>query len=301
MKKRFLILLIFLGSYSFWANDINRYYSGWVNDYNFSLPAYLILKENSYSFFFYGVDKQTLFNIPKEEILINYSSEMNYSEDGSFTFSQNAKLPIISFVSFDSFELVNNAGILNYKNALYLYFGNYIFFSSDLTGKGTIISTYADFNSITTSSFLTEKDTVYDGKTFSYYNKNLIPWVENVPGEGIGEWIEVTLDNKLDYYEVNNLDTILISNGYVNFDKPQLYSANNRVKKIQITCPENGMDFEAELEDTAQFQAIKLPEPLPQKKKVTVRFTIKEVYKGTRWNDTCINRILIANSEFLEK
>ena len=118
----------------------------------------------------------------------------------------------------------------------------------------------------------------------------LLPWVENKTDSGIGEWIEFEIKDS------TGIDAFLISNGYVNFEKPYLYQANNRVKKFRIQSQDNDIDFTVILKDTGQFQEVKLPKSLSSGKKI-IRFTIEEVYKGNKWNDTCVNRIIPIKSK----
>ena len=118
------------------------------------------------------------------------------------------------------------------------------------------------------------------------YREKLRPWVEGVKGQGIGEWIELSTDS----YETP-VSFFLISNGYVSFEKPYLYKKNSRIKKMRITCKEENIDFVVGLKDTPDFQEIRLPKKITGLKP-TFRFTIEEVYPGTKWEDTCLNLII---------
>ena len=154
---------------------------------------------------------------------------------------------------------------------------------------------------INTSSFLTEKDLKYDGNTFYYKDHNLIPWVEGVKGDGIGEWIELDFSATHDSYCPNCIvDSFLFSNGYVNYDKPYLYKANNRVKTLRVVCEERDIDMTVELEDTSRFKLITLPKNLGDKP-CKVRFIIESVYKGNKWDDTVINRIIPISKNYIEE
>jgi hypothetical protein len=104
------------------------------------------------------------------------------------------------------------------------------------------------------------------------------PWVEGVPGQGIGETIEV---------KAPLAHLLVISNGYVSYDKPYLYAYNSRLKKIRIDDLTNGRVYHFTLADTPCPQHIRLPEH-----SIYVRITIEEVYAGTRWEDTCVNFIV---------
>ena len=94
------------------------------------------------------------------------------------------------------------------------------------------------------------------------------------------------------------MDAFLISNGYVNYDKPYLYKANNRVKTLLIECKERDIEYTVELDDTSSFQLITLPRNLGENP-CSVRFIIKDVYKGYKWDDTVINRIIPVSKNYL--
>jgi hypothetical protein len=146
------------------------------------------------------------------------------------------------------------------------------------------------------SSFLTENTTKYDARNFKAPDTSYLrPWVEGAEGSGIGEWIELTIERhieeKADWMSDWPLDFFVISNGYVSFNNPSLYEWNNRVKKIRIICEAEKIDFVAELKDTPQFQEIRLPKSITAARRV-FRFVIEDVYKGTKWDDTCLNLII---------
>ena len=153
---------------------------------------------------------------------------------------------------------------------------------------------------INTSSYLTEKELKYDGNTFYYNDNNLIPWVEGVKGEGKGEWIEFDFSSThSEFYPNCIVDSFLFSNGYVNTDKPYLYKANNRVKTLRVVCEERDINYTVDLEDTSRIQLIKLPKDLGTKP-CKVRFIIESVYKGNKWDDTVINRIVPISTPYIK-
>ncbi len=109
------------------------------------------------------------------------------------------------------------------------------------------------------------------------------PWV---PGKennssGIGEYLEIEFTEPK--------DNLVVLNGYVDLEKRYLYKANNRVKKAVITSldEENPFEMEYEFEDYVHFSEIDFPCEVNK-----VRFTIKEVYKGEKWDDTCITAVI---------
>lgn len=155
---------------------------------------------------------------------------------------------------------------------------------------------------ITASSVLKEKtktgeEIAYDEsqlrKTFygvhdSTLNMNTYKraWAEGVPGPGIGETLDIEFTLPADH--------MMVLNGYVNLQRMDLYTANNRVKTAVVTSENPRFTVEYTFDDVVTFSEIKFPE-----KTRKVRFTIKDVYKGTKYDDTCITAIYLKQqSEF---
>lgn len=131
----------------------------------------------------------------------------------------------------------------------------------------------------TSSSELYENGRYYDAHK-AVDKKLETAWVEGIPGDGIGEWIDFL------FYPKQEIKAISIINGYV---KNELtYQANNRLKRVKISF-DDGVSFETELKDgQMQAQMIELPEP---KNVEQFRITILEVYNGTKYKDTCISEV----------
>ena len=110
-------------------------------------------------------------------------------------------------------------------------------------------------------------------------------WVEGAKGEGIGEYFEA------DFAEPSQISYLCIKNGFGNL---AYYWTNNRVKEAEIRLDDNKA-FTIHLEDTPVSQDIYLP--ASEKKYSKIRFTIKEIYKGTDPdNDTCISEVCVNSS-----
>ena len=128
------------------------------------------------------------------------------------------------------------------------------------------------------SSELKEKNRIYSAKNLDNENGDN-PWVEAVNGPGIGEYININ------YEDINAL---IISNGYVNYNKPYLYENNNRVKIFEVYNQDNKKIQELILQDTPNPQIFRITESCK-----SIKLVIKEIYKGNRWDDTCVNYIKI--------
>ena len=137
------------------------------------------------------------------------------------------------------------------------------------------------------SSFLVENEIEY--KFDQGLRKTVLrkPWIEGKNGYGIGEWISFSAD------DINN---IYISIGFVDYNKPNLFTENSRPKKIRIYYDEEIVS-DMKLNDTADFQKYEIPDEIYYAKKSgTLRIEILEVYKGTKYQDTCINLIVADRS-----
>jgi hypothetical protein len=87
------------------------------------------------------------------------------------------------------------------------------------------------------------------------------------------------------------LDTLQITNGLATSDS--LFRANNRIKKIDLSV--NGGDpVTVQLPDQMDPFNIKLPESTDVVR--TIRLTIRQVYPGAKYQDTCITRIRLLRN-----
>ena len=168
-----------------------------------------------------------------------------------------------------------------------------------LAGKTEALGTflYAYTKGFDTSSFTNNRtDELYyclfkeassclseNGKEYSL--KNLrdrrleTPWVEGVPGDGIGEGFTLTFNG-------GSVDpTLLLMNGYISFDKPYLYEQNNRIKKIKVKGLTSGKEKILDVIDTPHPQTVDISFITEME---DIRIEIAEVYKGTKYDDTCL-------------
>ena len=73
----------------------------------------------------------------------------------------------------------------------------------------------------------------------------------------------------------------------MNLNKFELYKKNSRVKKFTVEDLDNNIKYEIKLTDDVKFQNFRLKKPT-----ANIRLTIKEVYKGDKWDDTCVSSII---------
>jgi hypothetical protein len=106
------------------------------------------------------------------------------------------------------------------------------------------------------------------------YLKGNLPYVEGVNDFGKNQQITMNWS-----FSINKL---VIVNGFISFDKPYLYEANNRIKKILI-YEDNNPGYLVEINDTSKPQVIKL-----QNKCKNLKIKFIDIYIGTKYNDTCI-------------
>ena len=139
-------------------------------------------------------------------------------------------------------------------------------------------------------------------------------WCENVQGDGIGEYIELTLSEEVWGLSINNGFTRLPAkdwffddrNGKNLFnekvkDDPKgfkdYFIQNNRVKRLSITNTLGQVIYTLNLADQRDIQTF----PGIKLSPGTYRFVIEEVYNGTKWKDTCIGEIYFLETENNQK
>jgi hypothetical protein len=140
------------------------------------------------------------------------------------------------------------------------------------------------YREVSASSFLIEGQTEYSPENLKQLN-GAQPWVEGVPGQGIGETISVSGFNA-----GRTPHTIIISIGFVDFNRPYLYEYNSRPSTIRIWLNDSNDFMDVELNDSPDPQIINLSQEVD-----SFKIEILQVYPGTKWEDTCINFIMVAS------
>lgn len=140
---------------------------------------------------------------------------------------------------------------------------------------------HANYSIQASSTLPPQADKIYDAANVRSWDA---PWVEGAKGPGIGEWL------RLEPEVAKPLSAVCILPGYL--ESERLYRANARPRKVEITL--NGeFRFEAELEDRPDMQRIPVlgyDQPVKQ-----VQITIKDVYRGAKYEDLCINGIRLES------
>ena len=171
-------------------------------------------------------------------------------------------------------------------------------FESDLHGWGKLYFADDGIKTIRASSHLKESTVTYSPEnlcrrfyvetgddpgrlSFDYITP---PWVEGVNGYGIGEYLDIEFKKPS--------DEIQILNGFVDFDRQYLFKENSRIKTIVIESKTPEFSKTYELLDLVKFSVIKLPQNTD-----SIRITIKDVYKGDKYDDTCLTAIVVTDCD----
>lgn len=112
-----------------------------------------------------------------------------------------------------------------------------------------------------------------------WWNYKHIPWVEGVEGNGIGEYITVEFKEPIKELE--------LLNGYTDINNLKLYKENARIKQFKLEDLDNKTESIINFEDYVYFNKVVLEKPTTK-----IRLTIVDVYKGTKYQDTCFSSIL---------
>jgi uncharacterized membrane protein YvbJ len=137
------------------------------------------------------------------------------------------------------------------------------------------------FNTITASSKLVESNYNYDPINVADGNKETV-WVEGASGDGLGEWVKLESDTE------QGIVGFSVINGYSKSDN--LYYANNRVAKLLVEFSDGTSTIFNLTDRNFNEQGVTFTNI---KKTKYVKFTIMEVYNGSKYSDTCISEIRV--------
>ncbi len=119
-------------------------------------------------------------------------------------------------------------------------------------------------------------------------------WCEGAKGDGIGEWVEFAIEE--------DVEAIDVQNGYTrSFVKipgrtiDAYYGMNNRPKTVELVSADGRTRLTLSLDDVATMQTFEnlyLPRGV-------YKLFIRDVYKGTKWQDTCLGEMVFHPASFL--
>jgi VWFA-related protein len=147
---------------------------------------------------------------------------------------------------------------------------------------GSALASYRSSANITVSSQLIEKNRPSDAYQAAHLTdgKDATCWAEGADGPGVGEWVQFGFDAP------KTLKAFQIIAGYTKTDA--IYRANNRVKQVKVVFSD-GASQVVDLADKSGPQRVLIDRDKPTR---SVRFVIMDVYRGSRYNDTCVSEIV---------
>lgn len=164
--------------------------------------------------------------------------------------------------------------ISDYYLVLYDTSNSNLIFWGTTVARGSTEGHFTYDDKISATSELKECLKVYKAQNMSHVDSDE-PWVEGKNGYGVGEKIFLPFGKNITIYS-----------GYISAKKPWLWKQNSRPKTLLICSKKSGLCKQVELKDTPMPQTISLDKPYDD-----IEITILEVYKGTKYDDTCIHLI----------
>lgn len=146
-----------------------------------------------------------------------------------------------------------------------------------------------DYKAKASSTLAASKELRYDAQLLAIDDSesDSSAWVEGVKGDGIGESVTLTLPKPA------KLNRVGLVNGYAKSD--DIYEKNNRISKLDVSL-DGGAPFQVSVPDerlTSEMFYFDLPES--SKPVSTVKLTIAGVYKGTKYDDTCLSEVVLVS------
>lgn len=328
MKKNILTFLFFFSLHSIFAENISIDTSYFFNIYDSKETCVYVVKDNhlfTFMFHRYGFDITSGINLSEYKkislrIENHFYRNSNSQRPRSVFYLITGKgiiLPIEFFYIWDEKNkcfsdstsvLLENPMLKDIHNLLSYdynewknYKDNLQFQSSSVTNFGRVGIFDTGIRKITSSSNLQENTKkghieytpnnfleklyyIHQDELFCHvkYDSLTPPWVEGKDDYGIGEYLDIEFKWPADEMQ--------ILNGFVDFTRMDLYEKNSRVKTVLIESENPKFSKEYKLEDFAKYSLINLPQKTDK-----IRMTIKDVYPGTKYKDTCLSSILVTN------
>jgi hypothetical protein len=202
-------------------------------------------------------------NIGIENIYTGYYFEISGDQSLARSLYQKALAQIPS----------KNIELLLLRNKLGLFTLKIIYTKYGVTGKEVVNLT--DVYSIKASSAKCE-DKLYSIQNLIDDNPQTA-WVPDSKTSGIGEWTEISFDDPV------QINSLTLTNGYAKSE--EVFKNNNRIKDATLVFSD-GSKQPVLLKDTMEPQKINV-----NRKSRTVRLIIDSVYKGIKFDDTCLSGI----------
>ena len=202
-------------------------------------------------------------------------------ENGQYFFETDAQKYTILFTQLYSTSFImllqkSSSNNYPYGDEVQQFYKTFLSGYKDVpTLKGIKIESVGDYVTETDS-----RNNKIEYRPFNSFDLTQTPWAVSSKSENkiIYGRIETKKNKKFP------LNRLAIVNGFVNAEKPYLYSQNARARKILIKT--NSFSFEVELEDTGNLQLINLPDTVNDGK---LALTILSCYEGTKYSDIVIS------------
>ncbi|MDR1107319.1 MAG: hypothetical protein LBL44_13265 [Treponema sp.] len=245
--------------------------------------------------FYFEQSKPRPFIITKKDLVLNENKYYTFELEGTFASMANEKAKYVFIAGGDIIIYDHLPGFGIMFPARTSTFPPVPIKDTDIPFMNIFWFWEDGIESISASSALRERrgkeEIVYDESQlretffgmmdgFCYFNSFKRAWAEGVQGDGIGESLLVNFTSETDH--------VMILNGYVNLRNMDLYTANNRVKKARIVSEDPFFSIEHDFDDVVKFTQVDFPEKTRQ-----IKFIIEDVYKGSKYQDTCITSVFL--------
>jgi hypothetical protein len=228
----------------------------------------------------YPVETFNIKNLETNEVYVFPAAFKETTHGDSLFINKRSQDPQRWFYIDSSFEIDESLYIDDYENENYNEYGY-----SDA-------SSYLDHNYNPYNIKDGDKTTCWAEDQESQNFSDLDP-----DGSGIGEWVyfstvRINKDTDFSYEVEKNLKGFKIINGYAKSEST--YNTNNRVKEVEIEFSDKQrMTFNLE-DNNMDFQTFYFPEEIKTR---YFKLFIRDIYKGTKYNDTCISEIELIESD----
>ena len=216
------------------------------------------------------------------------AGEYAYPEEITLSLQQTSDYFMYGFDNFGNKKAI----LLKNENIIILYYLDEGWnvknpFFVGINEKSHIIT--LPYTDIKASSEFKENEKIYSANLLKQC-KLECPWVENDSGFGIGEYLEFTLSGITSSEKKRESNGFFLLNGFLSWNNPSLYEKNCRVKRIKIEDLFTKEYWYQEILDTPDPQYV----DCKGHENHTIRVIIDDVYKGTKYKDTCIGGVILV-------